>query len=106
VFHKSRDDTNDRSREALARADSPRRLKPAAQIVAGFVKQGTSLEDALTTLHEIFHQALDEMLDSVQTAIQVPELSPWNSGGVAYNKFLAIYNGMLDGASGDLDYVG
>jgi hypothetical protein len=64
------------------------------------------VEGALAALIEAFEEALAGLLGSISSATQLPELSPPNGNGVAYDKFLAIYNNMLGGSSGDVDDVG
>ena len=61
---------------------------------------GVDLDAALASLTEAFEQALSQLLESASTASQMPPLSspPTGQGG-AYDKFLAIYESILQGTT-------
>lgn len=54
-----------------------------------------TLDDALASLRTAFEAALTTFIGSVQTASQLPPLSPPHGRGKAYDKFLSIYNSLL-----------
>ncbi len=51
-----------------------------------------TLEEAIESLTTAFQQALDEFLQSLESASALPDPSPPNGNGRAYEKFLAMYN--------------
>ena len=52
-----------------------------------------TLEEAITSLRAVFQEALSALIASIETATQLPDPSaPTGGQGVAYDKFLAIYN--------------
>lgn len=53
-----------------------------------------ALEDALTSFTQAFSQALSEFINSFETSFQQSTLSPYDGNGIAYDKFLAIYNNL------------
>ena len=57
------------------------------------------LTAALASLTQTFDEALAELLGSIQITLALPELSPPSGNGVAYDKFLAIYNGLIETAN-------
>lgn len=61
-----------------------------------------TLEDAIAALGNIFEEALAGLLTSVNEAAQLGEPSQPSGNGVAYERFLAIYNG-LRGLSPTID---
>ena len=46
----------------------------------------------IDSLTQTFESAMGALENSLNSASALPELSPANGQGVAYNKFLAIYN--------------
>ena len=54
----------------------------------------------LTSLRDTFSQSLSLLMENVGSAETLPELSPPPGNGVAYQKFLDIYNAMLAGDQG------
>ena len=66
----------------------------------------SSLDDALAALRETFTDALSVLTTSIQSATQLADPSPPHGNGVAYNKFLAIYDGLRGLTAGDVDVVG
>ena len=64
------------------------------------------MEQAWTTLTKAFNEALSGFLASITTATQLPEPSPPNGNGVAYDKFMAIYNTLRGQTPPDVDDVG
>jgi hypothetical protein len=50
------------------------------------------LDDGLARLADTFAESLAGLLTAVESALQLPDLSPPSGRGVAYDKFLAIYN--------------
>lgn len=59
-----------------------------------------SLEDAIAALRESFDEALaalSDSINSIESDTQLPELSEPNGNGVAFDKFLSIYNQLLGG---------
>ena len=64
------------------------------------------LEQAWTALTQAFNEALSGFLASITTATQLPEPSPPNGNGGAYDKFMAIYNAMRGQTPPDVDDVG
>lgn len=81
--------------------------KPADHPTEDPVDEPTlTLEEALATLRETFNEALSALLHSIQSAAQLPDPSPPNGNGVAYDKFLAIYNELRGLTTGDVDEVG
>ena len=58
------------------------------------------LETAIASLTQNFEEALARLLESADTASHLPPLSSPPSGqGKAYDKFLAIYEGLLQGGA-------
>ncbi len=57
-----------------------------------------TLDDAVTLLTDAFQEALSALLASINQAAQLPDPSPPSGNGVAYDKFLAIYNDLRDTA--------
>ena len=57
------------------------------------------LEDPLADVLSAFSEALASFMQSISASSQLPELSQPSGNGVAYDKFLAIYNEMLGGAT-------
>lgn len=55
----------------------------------------TEQDDALITLADIFHQALNTFLTSLATETSSVELNAPNGNGVAYDKFLTQYQDLL-----------
>ena len=51
-----------------------------------------TLEEALSSLKAVFQEALSTLIASIETATQLPDPSAPTGSGVAYDKFLAIYN--------------
>jgi hypothetical protein len=64
------------------------------------------IEGALASLTEVFNAALANLLESIQSATQLPDPSPPSGNGVAYAKFLAIYNQLRGLTPGDVDQLG
>lgn len=52
----------------------------------------STLDDAMTLFKEAFSQALTEFTTSLETTSSLQDLSSYDGNGVAYDKFLAIYN--------------
>jgi HPt (histidine-containing phosphotransfer) domain-containing protein len=67
--------------------------------------QNTDLEAALASLVGTFDALLSRLLDSVGDALQLPDPSPPSGKGVAYDKFLDIYN-ELRGVAPEVDDFG
>jgi hypothetical protein len=67
--------------------------------------RNTDLEAALASLVGTFDALLSQLLDSVGDALQLTDPSPPSGKGVAYDKFLDIYN-ELRGAAPEVDDVG
>lgn len=61
-------------------------------------------DDPFAALLSAFKDALSSFLGEVRLASQLPDLSPPSGNGVAYEKFLAIYNELL-GISNEVDEV-
>jgi hypothetical protein len=59
------------------------------------------LEAIEQSLTDVFGAAVGDLTTSVETASVLPPLSPPTGNGVAYQKFLAIYNEMVNGAPPD-----
>ena len=59
-------------------------------------------DEAITSLTEVFQEAFAELLASIESALRLPDPSQPNGKGVAYDKFLAIYDG-LRGATTAID---
>lgn len=53
-----------------------------------------TLDDAIALLTNAFQEALSALLASINQAAQLPNPSPPSGNGVAYDKFLAIYNNL------------
>ena len=51
-----------------------------------------SLDEALDSLAVVFAEALSGLLASIATTTRLPDPSPPSGNGVAYNKFMAVYN--------------
>ena len=66
----------------------------------------TTFDDALASLIAAFDAALASLLESIESATQLPDPSPPNGKGVAYDKFLAIYNELRGLAPEGLDELG
>jgi len=49
----------------------------------------------IVDLTSVFQTALDELIGGISQSKSLPDLSPPNGNGVAYEKFLAIYNELL-----------
>jgi hypothetical protein len=64
-----------------------------------------ALEAALASLVGAFEPLLAQLIDSVRDVLQLPDPSPPSGNGAAYDKFLAIYNG-LRGVAPEVDDVG
>jgi len=75
------------------------------QHMDGAAAANTTLETALASLVGTFDALLAHLIDSVGDALQLPDPSPPPGNGVAYDKFLAIYNG-LRGVEPKVDDVG
>lgn len=56
-----------------------------------------SVEEALAELQAAFDEALNTLINQLQTSLDLGEPSPPNGNGVAYDKFLAIYHDLLNG---------
>ncbi len=63
---------------------------------------GETLDDAIASLVDAFNEALASLLASVDSATRLPDPTPPRGNGVAYDKFLAIYN-ELRGATGTVE---
>jgi hypothetical protein len=63
-------------------------------------------EQAWTELVQAFDAALAAFLAPIGTAAQLPDPSPPHGNGVAYDKFLAIYNALRGSPPSDVDDVG
>lgn len=59
------------------------------------------LEGFIVELRAAFDAAMDELIDAFGEVVVLPELSEPSGNGVAYEKFLAIYNGMRGVAPAD-----
>ncbi|UCF34830.1 MAG: hypothetical protein JSV78_05900 [Phycisphaerales bacterium] len=77
----------------------------APQHFAETSDQNTGLEAALASLVSTFDALLSQLLDSVGNALQMPDPSPPSGKGVAYDKFLDIYN-ELSGVAPEVDDLG
>ena len=64
-----------------------------------------AFDDALAVLVETFTAALDDLLETIDTAGRLPDPAPASGHGAAYDKFLAIYND-LRGVTPQLDQDG
>ena len=53
---------------------------------------GATIEDALASLTDVFQEAFSDLLASLADAAQLADPSPPSGNGVAYDKFMAIYN--------------
>ena len=62
--------------------------------------QGTfSADDAIAALTSVFQEALAAIMTSADSQTYLPELSAPNGNGVAYDKFLTIYESAHNDAS-------
>jgi hypothetical protein len=66
--------------------------------------EAPSLEELITALVDSFEQSLASLITDIADARALAEPSPPRGNGVAYNKFLAIYN-ELRGVSGTVDDI-
>jgi len=74
---------------------------PTADNEAPAEEAPVTFADAIASFADGFQESLAAFLDTIDAASQLPPLSsPPNGNGVAYDKFLAIYNDLL---SGDTD---
>jgi len=80
----------------LTRANTPTQVVPGRSADARtddpVDEPNATFQDALASLTEAFDAALASLLKSIESAMQLPDPSPPNGNGVAYAKFLAIYN--------------
>ena len=63
-----------------------------------------AVEEQLAAVQEVFAAAMQELADALAGASALPELSLPTGNGVAYNKFLAVYNTLFaapEAADGD-----
>jgi hypothetical protein len=60
----------------------------------GFVQEPEPWESFIENLQASFTEAMDEFTNELNSASALPELSEPSGNGVAYEKFLAIYNEM------------
>jgi HPt (histidine-containing phosphotransfer) domain-containing protein len=67
--------------------------------------RNTDLEAALASLVSTFDALLSQLLDSVGNAFRMPDPSPPSGEGVAYNRFMDIYN-ELRGVASEVDDFG
>ena len=58
-----------------------------------------TVDEAIALLTGAFQEALTELFNSISEAMQLPDPSPPTGRGVAYDKFLAIYNQLRGNAS-------
>jgi hypothetical protein len=77
-------------------AEEPADAEPEQADAGG---EGTDAVDPFASLVEVFEQSLTTLLDSLATAVRLPDPSPPSGNGVAYDKFLAIYNALRDGGT-------
>jgi hypothetical protein len=68
---------------------------PAAQAEESAETAGT-LEQAFADLRATFEDAVADLIASLESVSQLPEPSPPNGTGRAYEKFLAIYSGLRE----------
>jgi hypothetical protein len=62
-----------------------------------------TLEQAFATLRATFEEALADLIASLESMSQLPEPSPPGGNGRAYEKFLAIYNGLRESPGPQID---
>ncbi len=71
---------------------------PTDQPIPDDTIETTPPEDPLADVLSAFSEALASFMQSISASSQLPPLSEPSGNGVAYDKFLAIYNEMLGGA--------
>ncbi len=74
----------------------------AAPAEEGAETAGT-LEEAFADLRATFEEAVADLIASLESVSQLPEPSPPNGNGRAYERFLAIYNGLRESPDPQID---
>lgn len=78
--------TDPASPDAIDNSQSNETLEPSTQAIPEY------LQTIITNWQDNFYTSLEELTKALSTVEVLPELSEPSGNGVAYNKFLAIYN--------------
>ena len=78
--------TDPASLDAIDKSQSNETLEPSTQAIPEY------LQTIITNWQDNFYASLEELTKALETVEVLPELSEPSGNGVAYNKFLAIYN--------------
>ncbi|MCZ6682418.1 MAG: hypothetical protein O7B26_04485 [Planctomycetota bacterium] len=94
------DPADETAGESTVAAVEGEKLAPGDETTIGDTIETTPTpDDPLADLISAFSEALASFMQSISTSSQLPELSEPSGNGVAYDKFLAIYNEMLGGST-------
>ncbi len=94
------DPADETTGEGTVAAVEGEKLAPGDETTTGYTIETTPTpDDPLADLISAFSEALASFMQSISTSSQLPELSEPSGNGVAYDKFLALYNEMLGGST-------